>query len=416
MNQHSQHSVDEPIDGFGIEDLFMSRTDERGVILSGNGTFQRLSGYDWDKLIGAPHKLIRHPDMPKAAFYLLWEALKKGEPFGAYVKNRARDGRYYWVFAAAVPTQSGYLSVRLKPTSQILEAVQELYASLVEAERERGATPEDGAIEIENAVKGLGFRNYHAFMGYALGVEITARCNAMGKSVDPGIGEFEHIGQLLADLSDEVKGVQRLYATIGNSPANLNILGSRLSSGREPIQVVAQNYGVLSSELMGVIAELAVSLEELLDKAYLGRSGHCASLLYKEAIAKFETEEANKGTRGHAAELAVLNRALREFLVTAQQGCNEISHQVLQFSKITARLKQMLSGLALTRVICRIESAGVAEDTSSIDEIANRLMTFQDELGVSLDNMATMCGAMAGKIPGQTGQVSERKMPVKVES
>ena len=416
MGQQEITIIDEPVDGFEIQDLFMSRTDHRGVILSGNDTFQRLSGFDWPELIGTPHRLIRHPEMPKAAFHLLWEALEKGEPFGAYVKNRAKDGRYYWVFAAAVPVEDGYLSVRLKPTSPILETVQGLYSDLLNAERNDALSPEQSAALAEDRITGLGYRNYHAFMGYALGVEIAARCEALGTTVDPGIGEFEKIGQLLADLAEEVKGVQRLYATIGNSPANLNILGSRLTSGREPIQVVAQNYGVLSSELMGVISELDVSLEALLDKAYLGRAGHCASLLYSEAIEKYRTEEANRGTRGHTNELAILQRALRGFLFAAQQGCDQIRHEVSQFAKITARLKQMLSGLALTRVICRIESASVAEDTSSIDEIANRLMTFQDELGVALENMATMCSTMAGKIPGQKGAAVERKMPAKVES
>ena len=416
MNQSEITVIDEAVEGFEISDLFMSRTDERGVILSGNDTFQRLAGYDWKTLIGAPHKLVRHPDMPKCAFHLLWDALKKGETFGAYVKNRASSGRYYWVFACAVPVEGGYLSVRMKPTSPILDTVKGVYADLLKAEQEQGLSPVESAAILAEGITSLGFQNYHAFMGYALGVEITARCEAMGLPVDPGIGEFEEIGQLLAELATEVKGVKRLYATIGNSPANLNILGSRLTTGREPIQVVAQNYGVLSSELMHVISDLAISLEALRDKAYLGRAGHCASLLYSEAIAKYEACETNRGTRGHAAELVILKRVLREFLSAANQGCNQIRHEVAQFSTITARLKQMLSGLALTRVICRIESASVAEDTSSIDEIANRLMTFQSELGVSLDNMATMCSTMAGKIPGQTVLPPDRKIPVKVES
>ena len=416
MAQPEKTILDEPVEGFDIENLFMSRTDERGVILSGNETFKFLSGYDWGTLIGAPHKLIRHPDMPKAAFWLLWDALKKGEPFGAYVKNLSASGRYYWVFAAAVPVTDGYLSVRLKPTSPLLETVQGLYATLLKAEVEDGATPEAGAAVVQDTVKSLGFRNYHAFMGYALGVEITARCNAIGQTVDPGIAEFEAIGQLLADLSEEVQGVQALYATIANSPVNLNILGSRLTSGREPIQVVAQNYGMLASELMQIIAELEDALENLLDQAYLGRTGHCASLLYAEAIGKFETDEANRGTRGHTAEVAILKRALAGFQDTAQQGCEQIAMEVTRFTAITVRLKRMLSGLALTRVVCRIESASVAEDTSSIDEIAARLMNFQTELGVSLEKMASMCGAMASKIPGRPTPPEKRELPEKVES
>ncbi|CAN0589027.1 unnamed protein product, partial [Ectocarpus sp. 12 AP-2014] len=119
---------------YRIEDLFMSRTDDRGVIQSGNQTFQRLSGHDWNTLIGAPHKIIRHPDMPKCVFRLFWDTLKAGDPVGAYVKNRSKEGRYYWVFAIALPVEDGFVSVRLKPSSRFFETVKGVYASLVEDE------------------------------------------------------------------------------------------------------------------------------------------------------------------------------------------------------------------------------------------------------------------------------------------
>lgn len=88
---------------FTFEELFFSRTNWRGVILAGNSVFQRVSLYSWDELIQKPHNVIRHPDMPKGVFWLLWDTIKKGEPVGAYVKNRAKDGRYYWVFAIVTP-------------------------------------------------------------------------------------------------------------------------------------------------------------------------------------------------------------------------------------------------------------------------------------------------------------------------
>ena len=75
---------------FTLDELFFSRTNPRGVILFGNSVFQRVSLYPWDELIKKPHNVIRHPDMPRAVFWLLWEAIKKGEPIGAYVKNHAR--------------------------------------------------------------------------------------------------------------------------------------------------------------------------------------------------------------------------------------------------------------------------------------------------------------------------------------
>ena len=133
---------------FDLDEVFFSRTDERGVILTGNYVFKRVAAYDWPELIGAPHKLIRHPDMPKAVFWLLWKTIKEGRPIGAYVKNRAKDGLHYWVFASVVPTEGGYLSARIKPSSPILDIVTQQYADLLAYEAEAGVTPEDSASSI----------------------------------------------------------------------------------------------------------------------------------------------------------------------------------------------------------------------------------------------------------------------------
>ena len=104
---------------FALSELFFSRTDLRGVIHSGNRVFTRVSGYTAAELAGRPHNIIRHPEMPRAVFELLWENLKADRPICAYVKNMAKDGSYYWVFASVYPVPGGYLSIRLKPTSAI---------------------------------------------------------------------------------------------------------------------------------------------------------------------------------------------------------------------------------------------------------------------------------------------------------
>ena len=134
MTREDRPVIDEPVADFAIEELFLSRTDERGVIQSGNSVFARLAGYEWKELIGAPHRLIRHPDMPKGVFHLMWETLKAGHSFGGYVKNRSKDGRYYWVFAVVVPVEGGYLSVRLKPSAGVLDEVVKLYRRQGKAE------------------------------------------------------------------------------------------------------------------------------------------------------------------------------------------------------------------------------------------------------------------------------------------
>ncbi len=85
------------------DELIISRTDLKGVITYVNDVFAEISGYEPDELIGKPHNIIRHPDMPKSAFRELWSSIKKGDTWEGYVKNMRKDGDYYWVKASISP-------------------------------------------------------------------------------------------------------------------------------------------------------------------------------------------------------------------------------------------------------------------------------------------------------------------------
>jgi aerotaxis receptor len=109
--------------------LIVSRTDLAGVITHANDAFVEMSGYTREDLIGAPHHILRHPDMPKIAFKGLWDDIAAGKKWHGYVKNLRKDGAYYWVYATAVPNVRngqivGYTSVRRKPSrSRINELI-----------------------------------------------------------------------------------------------------------------------------------------------------------------------------------------------------------------------------------------------------------------------------------------------------
>ncbi len=172
---------------FELAELFFSTTDPRGMIRSGNAVFARVSGYPESELIGQPHNIIRHPDMPRAVFQLLWDYIEAGRTIAAYVKNLAKDGAYYWVLATVIPIQDGYLSVRLKPSAGLLPTVEALYAELRAMERDceaSGGTPKEAiAAATEHLVRRLpelGFGHYDAFMRAALPAELRSRRAALG--------------------------------------------------------------------------------------------------------------------------------------------------------------------------------------------------------------------------------------------
>jgi len=129
---------------FDENEFIVSKTDLGGRITYGNALFIRISGYEEVQLIGAPHNILRHPDMPSLIFKLLWETVKRGEEIFAYVVNKTKEGNYYWVFAHVTPSIDsngkiiGYHSVRRKPTPQALAVIKPLYAELLKAEKMGG--------------------------------------------------------------------------------------------------------------------------------------------------------------------------------------------------------------------------------------------------------------------------------------
>ncbi|WP_020159781.1 MULTISPECIES: PAS domain-containing protein [Methylobacter] len=115
--------------------LIVSTTDPEGVITHVNQAFIEMSGYTEDELINAPHSILRHPDMPPAAFKDLWDTVQRGDKWQGFVKNLRKDGGYYWVKATVIPNVRkgkvvGYTSVRRKPSRTKVEECIRLYPTL----------------------------------------------------------------------------------------------------------------------------------------------------------------------------------------------------------------------------------------------------------------------------------------------
>lgn len=113
--------------------FLVSETDAKGIIRFANEDFCKVAGYSLDELLGNPHNMVRHKDMPKKAFKSLWDTVQKGEVWTGYVKNATKTGGYYWVFATVYPFEScdgskGYLSCRRKPTNEEIQKAEKLYA------------------------------------------------------------------------------------------------------------------------------------------------------------------------------------------------------------------------------------------------------------------------------------------------
>ena len=147
-------------------DFIVSKTDLKGRITYGNEIFIKMSGYSEAELLNAPHNILRHKDMPATVFKLLWDRLKTKKTINAYVKNRCKNGDFYWVFANVTPSLDkegnviGYYSVRRKPKESSLSDVEELYTLLLKSEKSSGVSSSDKLLEDILNEKGVSYDEF----------------------------------------------------------------------------------------------------------------------------------------------------------------------------------------------------------------------------------------------------------------
>lgn len=162
--------------GFDEQATLMSTTDTQSYIKYANQAFMEVSGFEPEEILGQTHNVVRHPDMPPAAFADMWATLKSGEPWSALVKNRRKNGDHYWVRANAIPiirgdVTKGFMSVRTRPERQEIEAAQKLYATMSE-KGESGPDLHKGIVSSKGLGKLLSFWRH-------MGVRRRIRLNSL---------------------------------------------------------------------------------------------------------------------------------------------------------------------------------------------------------------------------------------------
>ena len=156
---------------FDADEVIVSKTDLQGRITYANRVFQRVAGYTEEELMGAPHSIVRHPDMPRCVFKLLWDTLAAKQEIFAYVVNKAKNGDHYWVFAHVTPSNDvngqliGYHSSRRVPDRAAIDKVVPLYRTLRDienknADRKQGMNDAFAAVVALLTEKGIGYDEF----------------------------------------------------------------------------------------------------------------------------------------------------------------------------------------------------------------------------------------------------------------
>jgi len=427
---------------FGHDELFFSTTDRKGVISGGNDVFVRVSGHAREQLIGSAHNIIRHPDMPRAVFKLLWDYLDADRPFAGYVKNMAADGCYYWVVALVVPTRQGYLSVRFKPSGALFPIVKDLYAELLAIERSAG--DEEGAwrdgmqraVEaLSAAIRAKGFANYDDFMHTMLASELTShQASSAGRSsgdVEPAAdrdGELRRtlarcaeFDSHLADLFSEVDGFLAVIKNLDGKAAflldlssnihlvSLNaLIGScRLEGDGEGFSVVTQNLAALSQEGNVTIDTMTRQLTGLTSSLRETAFGITAAKLQVEMTVFFLREllaasrRAGDGAPAEVGTGADIGTLVESFSASTIQLAAAVP-RARQLIPGLMRLQEELAGdlrkLASVRLLGKIHAAGLA-DEAHFRELLDRILDQLQQAGAELDVLASGIAELRQQLP-----------------
>ncbi|SPT53395.1 Aerotaxis receptor [Actinomyces bovis] len=435
----------------GVDELFFSTTDARGVIKRANNVFVRLSHFEADELSQAPHNLIRHPAMPAGAFHAMWDTLKAGRPFAAYVRNLAGNGSEYRVFATVTPMRNGdYLSVRSRPMrADLEETAYALYEQALGFEQEAAAgganrreTAAQGAGKLVELLAEAGLDSYEAFQNVALPAEVASwEESGQGLAQRPGtVGPqaraLEAVHALsadldawmsrldaLADLDHAIKRTSKRLNRAVNNPAISSESVASLDRSDAGLSTLGQLLD-LWLQMQGLITPQVSSLQQTLAQmeATVGRTRFRIALarLHASMTATFLAElidgEASgaEGAGTAASEDSELTRgAINDLGQALREGMEDFAAQTRSYQELAAQtgdaVAQVQRLLAIPHQILELwtnspksQDPNLPEAAQSLTKAAAAAVSGSEQILMDLAGLVEQCtSAAVGEDAGQ---------------
>ncbi|MFV0463881.1 MAG: hypothetical protein ACK5MP_11920 [Nostocoides sp.] len=385
-----------------LDDLFFSTTDAKGVIDEANEVFTRNARYPRETLIGAPHNIIRHPDMPGAVFRVLWDGIEGGDPIAAYVLNLAGDGSAYWAFATIVRIGDRYLSVRSSPRNyEARDLLHGLYGQVRAAEvaaRENehlsaAAAAERGRDVLAAALADNGYASYGDFQLDLVPEEVAAR---------------EAAGPVLPDLAEGPENLRTMVVLAGNARTRLGDFAEQLTRSlhdadalardlrrlRQPLTAIQSSHADLA--LIGARAGDALTMSASISDELVSVRGIRKHLRLSTAIARLQAEavaryvvavaEGREDPRVSERALASLTEALLAILdADLQADAAATEAFTTRISDLTSLLGEMAS---LTRMVAQSvsevsERRELEVAAESLSDLLKRVRAGAETLGAT---------------------------------
>ncbi len=410
---------------FEPEQMFFSTTDRRGVIATVNSTFVGLSRYGESELVGAPHNIIRHPDMPGAVFHIMWGRLLAGMSMMGYVKNLAKDGAHYLTFTTVTPLNEAFISVRSTVTRPDLwEPVSRAYAETRALENQWRAeglsktqAASQGAADLSARLAALGFPTYDDLIRTLVPAEVDERRRlAPPKAPHTSPGEMLHevvfaIGRLDHELAAQraryedathvaatldaaqahfavtLEGLEAAAAAASDAAATVANEAPAAATTAQAALTLAVTARADFSPLGQLLAEVRASVLDL-------RASLALSVLHNDMAMVFAREVASGASVGDPEATVVL---LGATVAASVRGGEELRHHVRdeleqvagaigEANQALQRFQRMLTNWR--HVVVR---TGVSQRLGAlVDPIDSRLSTGLSEM-MDLDDLALRC-------------------------
>lgn len=357
------------------EDRLISATDKRGKITYFNERFREVSGYEHDEIMGAPHNLIRHPDMPKEAFADLWETIRTGKPWMGLVKNRRKNGDYYWVSAYVTPMYEkdelvGYESVRVAP-----EDAQKIRATSLYKRLNEGKNPHTFLQRVSDSLR-------EAAPVWVTPLVLALVLLLTQNGLWAGLLLVSIIVGASAQLSLSAKAMNKIRAIRPNAFAN---------------PIISESY----SKHLGARAQLEMVLrsEEARARTGFTRIQDAASGLHnvvastrKQAeLSSQLVEQQNQATQQTASAVHEMSTSIQEVSDSVEgnaRQAEEASNNVDQSSQLASEAMSAIHTLseAVRSIVSTVDE--VADSTNSIGEAADIIASIADQTNLLALNAA----------------------------